>query len=530
MRADDPRFSRRGFLAGLAGVSAGAIIGRAPAVAHAAEAAGGQHGVPLRGMYLTSKNRLAEGRFGAMFKRLPAFAPPDGLLVDLANTMVEPVVPDPELDATLHLNTSQRLFAGFTFIGQFIDHDITLDNTPLELQQADPDATVNFRTPRYDLDSVYGRGPVNEPQFYDPADPAKLLVVERNANGVEDMPRDSNGKAIVPEPRNDENLILVQLHKAVAKFHNAIVDYARVQGMRHEWVFETARRLTRWHYQWAVIHDFLPRFVGDGLVGTTGTVYREVAGKPPVINLNYYKPTNKDGRPFMPVEFAVAAYRFGHTLIRPVYIVSQESFDRGGVPIFGPDGEFNLNGGRPIPSDLVMVWKNILPDLGSEARKPRKLDTKLSPPLADLPGSVVPLTDMTRHLAVRNTLRGKHVGLPSGQQVARAMRANVLSNAKLGLSNDPGWGGEAPLWFYILKEAELPPPDGYNGERLGPVGGRIVAEVLVGLLQRDPNSYLYLDPAWKPGPPIATTTGQFTFADLLKFAGATGEPALPASS
>jgi hypothetical protein len=101
------------------------------------------------------------------------------------------------------------------------------------------------------------------------------------------------------------------------------------------------------------------------------------------------------------------------------------------------------------------------------------------------------------HLAVRNTLRGKHVGLPSGQQVARAMRVNVVSNAALGLSSDPGWAGEAPLWFYILKEAELPP---YNAERLGPVGGRIVAEVLVGLLQRDPNSSLYLDPAWNPAP------------------------------
>jgi hypothetical protein len=177
-----------------------------------------------------------------------------------------------------HLNTSPRLFAGFTFIGQFIDHDITFDNTPLALQQADPDATVNFRTPRYDLDSVYGRGPANEPQFYDAADRDKLLVTT-NVNGVEDMPRDSSGRAILPEARNDENLIIIQLHKAVAKFHNQIVDYARAQGIRREWVFETARRLTRWHYQWAVIHDFLPRFVGDELVGPTGTVYKEVAGR-----------------------------------------------------------------------------------------------------------------------------------------------------------------------------------------------------------------------------------------------------------
>jgi hypothetical protein len=377
---------------------------------------------------------------------------------------------------------------------------------------------VNFRTPRYDLDSVYGKGPASEPQFYDPADPAKLLVTT-NINGVEDMPRDGSGHAIIPELRNDENLIIVQLHKAVAKFHNRIVDYARDQGIRPEWVFETARRLTRWHYQWAVIHDFLPRFVGEGLV-PNGTVYKEVAGKPPVINLSYYKPTNREGRPFMPIEFAVAAYRFGHSIIRPAYILNEGTSN--GVPIFGPDGGFNLNGGRPIPADLVIKWRNILPNLGDPGgRKPRKIDTKLSLPLTNLPASVVPPPDPTVHLAIRNTLRGKRVGLPSGQQVARAMRANVLSNATLGLDSDPGWGGEAPLWYYILKEAELAP---YNAERLGPVGGRIMAETLVGLLQRDPNSYLYLDAAWKPAPPIAPMTGKFEFTDLLKYAGATGDP------
>jgi hypothetical protein len=509
----DRRFGRRGFLAGAAALSAGAVVGQPMDAAQAATAGDGLHGVELRGMYLTSKDRLAEGRFGTMFKKLPAFAPRDDLLDSLARTMVEDqTIPDAD-----NLNTSPVLFAGFTFIGQFIDHDITFDNTPLDLQLADPDARVNFRTPRYDLDSLYGRGPTDEPQFYDPADRDKLLVTT-NVNGVEDMPRNSSGQAIIPEHRNDENLIVVQLHKAVAKFHNRIVDYARAQGIRREWVFETARRLTRWHYQWAVIHDFLPRFVGATLVGPTGTVYKEVAGKSPVITLNYYRPTNRDGRPFMPVEFAVAAYRFGHSIIRPFYVINQASLDRGGVPVFGPDGDFNLNGGRPIPADLVMEWKNILPvDPTFPARKPRKIDTKLSLPLTNLPGSVVPPPDPTVHLAVRNTLRGKRVGLPSGQQVASAMRANVLSNAALGLSNDPGWAGEAPLWFYILKEAEMPP---YNTERLGAVGSRIVAEVLVGLLQRDPNSYLYLDAAWKPAPPIAPTTGQFGFVDLLRYAGA----------
>jgi hypothetical protein len=504
-------FSRRGFLGGAAALSAGALVGRQAGVAHAEVGGSGLHGAELRGIFLTSKDRLAEGRFGLMFKRLPAYAPSDDLLTGLAQTMVEPDTSDS------FLNTSPRLFAGFTFIGQFIDHDITLDTTPLALQQEDPDATVNFRTARYDLDVLYGRGPVDDPQFYGPADRDKLRL-ETNVNGVLDLGRDGDGRAIIPDRRNDENLIITQFHKAVAQFHNKIVDYARAQGIRPEWVFETARRLTRWHYQWAVIHDFLPRFIQtpglDELVGPNGTVYKEVAGKPPVINLNYYKPTNRDDRPFMPVEFAVAAYRFGHSLIRPFYVLNSS----GVVDVFGPAGGRNLNGGRPIPSDLVIEWKNILPvDPTFPARPPRKIDTKLSIPLANLPGSAVPPPDPTKHLAVRNTLRGKHVGLPSGQQVARAMRVNVLSNVTLGMTNDPGWGGEAPLWFYILKEAELPP---YNAQRLGPVGGRIMAETLVGLLQRDPNSYLYLNAAWKPAPPIAPTTGQFTFVDLLKFAGA----------
>ncbi len=505
----DRRFGRRKFLAGAAAtVGAGAVVGQGAGAAQAAPAADGLHGVQLRGMYLTSKNRLAEGRFGAMFKNLPAFAPRDDLLDTLAKSMVEPDTSDG------FLATGPRLFAGYTFIGQFIDHDITFDNTPLDQQVADPDATTNFRTPRYDLDSVYGRGPTAEPQFYEP-DRIKLLL-PTNVNGVLDLPRDSAGQAIIPEHRNDENLIVAQFHKAVIQFHNTIVDHLRTQGVRSEWLFESARRLTRWHYQWAVTHDFLPRFVGDGLVGPSGTVYKEVAGKAPVINLAYYKPTNRTGRPFMPVEFAVAAYRFGHSLIRPFYVIN----DTGTVDVFGSglDGRRNLNGGRPIPADLVIDWKNILPvDPAFPARKPRKIDTKLSIPLGNLPGSVVPPPDPQVNLAVRNTIRGKHVGLPSGQQVARAMRAQVLSNATLGLSTDPGWGGEAPLWYYILKEAELPP---YNGEQLGPVGGRIMAEVLVGLLQRDPNSYLYLDAAWKPAPPIAPTTGSFGFVDLLKFAGA----------
>ena len=192
--------------------------------------------------------------------------------------------------------------------------------------------------------------------------------------------------------------------------------------------------------------------IGDDARRYDGTVYKEVAGKPPVINLSYYKPTNKDGRPFMPVEFAVAAYRFGHSLIRPFYVLNDSGSRR-----------HLRTGRRPQPqwrpTHTVRLGHGVEEHPSGHpnfpARKPRKIDTKLSIPLSALPGSAVPPPDPTINLAVRNTLRGKSVGLPSGQQVAKAMRITALSNSTLGLSNDSGWGGEAPLWYYILKEAEL---------------------------------------------------------------------------
>ena len=386
-------------------------------------------------------------------------------------------------------HTGPHLFAGFTFIGQFIDHDITLDNTPLELQQADPDATVNFRTPRYDLDSVYGRGPAHEPQFYDPADRDKLLVTP-NVNGVEDMARDGNGRAIIPEPRNDENLIIVQLHKAVAKFHNRIVDYARAQGIRREWVFETARRLTRWHYQWAVIHDFLPRFVGDGLVGPNGTVYKEVAGKPPVINLNYYRPTNRDGRPFMPVEFAVAAYRFGHSIIRPFYVINQR-LGRAASPVFGPAAASTSTVAARSRPTWSSSGRTSFPSIrtsrpASRARSTRSCRSR-SPAF---PGRSSRLR--TRRSTWPYATRSAE-STSAYHRVSRSRRRCAPPSCptrRSGSATIRGGAARRRCGSTSCKEAELPP---YNGERLGPVGGRIMAEVLVGLLQRDPNSYLYLD-------------------------------------
>ena len=180
-------------------------------------------------------------------------------------------------------------------------------------------------------------------------------------------------------------------------------------------MFDRAR-LTRWHYQWAVIHDFLPRFVGDELVGTSGTVYKEVAGKSPVINLSYYKPTNKGPAVHAGRVRRVAAYRFGHSLIRPFYVIN----DSGVVDVFGSEGAVTSTAAGPYRSTWSIDWKNILPDLGNpDARKPRKIDTKLSIPLSNLPGSAVPLPDPTINLAVRNTAGARKSACHRGSRSRR---------------------------------------------------------------------------------------------------------------
>src|ERR687893_267698 len=399
------------------------------------------HGSKLRGLDLPTKHRDAEGRFGLMFKRLPAFTPPDELLTTLGITMHEDPGTDFDDNDRLNDNASPLLTSGFTFLGQFIDHDLTFDTTPLPDQQVDPDAVTNFRSARYDLDSLYGRGPVEDPHLYDPADPAKLLSVV-NANGVEDVPRQPDGRALIADPRNDQHLIICQLHLAMMQFHNRLVDLVREQGGAADQVFAEARRLARWYYQWVVIHDFLPRIVGQALLDQ---LLDERSGKPPKVKLAFYKPKNPH-HPMLPVEFAVAAYRFGHSITRPRYTI-KDGVSK--VPLFeAVPSENNLNGGRPIPARLQIDWSKLF---GAGARPVRKIDAKLAAPLFILPTAILPEQDTPQTLlSVRNLLRGKRLGLPSGQQVAQAMGIAPLANADLGLSA-AGWQGEAPLWYYILK-------------------------------------------------------------------------------
>jgi hypothetical protein len=207
------------------------------------------------------------------------------------------------------------------------------------------------------------------------------------------------------------------------------------------------------------------------------------------------------------------------------------------IPLFSQTGQEkqSLNGFRVLPSDWGVQWKFFLPGIhGSDPtgadhlpQPSYKLDAVLSHPLGALtnttaePEMLVAGFDpsIAQVLAVRNLLRGLRMGLPSGQDVARTMGIEPLSDEELlgGLALDEetkkDLEGHAPLWFYVLKEAEKRAESAH----LGPVGGRIVAEVLVGLLAADPLSYLSVQPNWHPTLPAANV-GTFTLSDLVNIA------------
>ena len=453
--------------------------------------------------------RDKEGRFGLMFRQLDAFAPDESLLSQLAQTMLDPsqrADPHPELD-------NLDIPSGYTFLGQFLDHDITRDTTPLDKAGQDPHALTNFRSPCFDLDSVYGGGPQARPELYDPHDRDKLLVTGQDDPSVpDDLPRDGQGSALIGDPRNDENLIVCQVHVGFLKFHNAMVDHVRAHDGGGN-AFAKARQLAQFHYQWMVVHDFLPRFVGQDVVDE---LLEERDGQPTKVKLDFYKPRNPN-RPFMPLEHSVAAYRFGHSIIRPGYVLN----DQGGGAFFGdPASDADLHGGRPIPANRAIQFAKFfeMPGANPPVNHTRLIDTRLSSGLFHLPvPQVVPPEPAPPlvSLAERNLLRAKRLGLPAGQDVARGMGFRPLSNNDLGLA-DARWGGKAPLWYYVLKEAELQ----QGGKRLGQVGARIVAEVFLGLLDADHNSYLHQPGGFELVQQPGVIPGRYTIGDLLRFAGA----------
>jgi len=572
---------------------------------------GGGHG-SIRGADSPNSSSQFEGLFGRMFRTLPAADFPELDLLALARAMTaEPEVVteaqgNPERDTNGHLipkatPESERddeenfgIPAGYTYLGQFIDHDISFDPASSLQRQNDPEALIDYRTPRLDLDNIYGRGPADQPYMFEDdgihfrmGDP---LTRNRKPSKARDLPR-INGRAIIGDKRNDENVIVSQLQGVFLRFHNVVADRLKSTSAS----FEDIQQVVRWHYQWVVLHDFLPKIVGEDMLYSVLPHLRDKSSiydtKPEV---HFFQWKND---PFMPIEFAAAAYRFGHSMVRPIYRLNTELGDNAtqdqkerGVAgrqfIFGARGDESLNGFREFHRTWGIDWQLFFEfgnrkldaqrNSGSGRIQPAyKIDSSLVNPLAFLPEFSVPAAGGNFQedkdgnpktkpheiavLALRNLLRGLRMGLPSGQTVARHMDIEPIPDSELkvgkanvdGLKDNPSildissaFTDNAPLWFYILAEAQhqwASKAKRNRGNktaknsvpvRLGPMGGRIVTEVLVGLILGDRFSFLSQWPGWNPFlkdlknvAPFATELKQerFGIAELITLANLGGD-------
>jgi Animal haem peroxidase len=507
----------------------------------------GTHGAFPRGLLSTSTSRLAQGSFGRMFRALPAaqFGSSDSdtenHLKELARRMS--TAPDPPKDDPD--DEESGIPALYTYFGQFIDHDITFDPASSLQKQNDPNALIDFRTPALDLDNLYGRGPDDQPYLYtEPPDHkgAKRFLLGNAVFGgttdAWDLPRNNADpqRALIGDPRNDENAIVSQLHGLFLRFHN------RIAHDDHSLTFEEVQQSVRFHYQYVVVNDFLKKIVSKKVLENL-----KVNGHYDRDKLKFFRWQND---PFMPVEFSVAAYRLGHSMVRPGYRLNDDIL----LPIFPTSGSDEaLFGFREMHKNWGIDWARFIDTEtrnydGDEADKKRrlqfayKIDTALAHPLHNLATVVA---DFPHSLAHRNLLRGWRLGLPSGQAVARAMgieEPDRLTEAEIQVRL-PGVTGvrepiaevnkvfkeNCPLWVYILAEAvknheseliDVTETDKHlDTPKLGPVGGRIVAEVILGLMFGDPNSLLRLDPLWRPKEPQKLPgKADFALKDFVKYA------------
>lgn len=489
-----------------------------------------RHQTPDEPTRSPSQASATSGRYRKMFPCLPEWQGEGGDTLQYLETLSS--AQDFFYSGTKDQN--DKIKAGYTYLAQFITHDLTFDTTSVADRQADPDFIQNYRTPALDLDSMYGQGPMMHPYRYEPDGATFVLVPIKSTIGDDtvfwDLPR-FRGQALIADPRNDENVLVSQLLVAFMMLHNKFVRDCPVEYTSQQ-RFAEARRQTIWHFQYVIIHDYLEL-------------------------LKTFKPLPEERRkqvfcgetPFIPVEFAGAAFRFGHSQINAIYNFNLHFVDpRMRMPVGGkgllPDPRRTANRWffvdwspffeKSLPLDQTLVEKlrdedPVLfdADLLEKEKKLRILSRKISPRLVDNLKDLAQHGETTFDLAKADLRRGWYYRLPSGQGVAEELGIPVLSTKdwdelKLFFKKFPddrldpeSFKRHTPLWYYILAEAWALE----SGERLGPVGWHIVSETIRGLILADKDSFLNACEPWSPAPEHRNAEGKFTMVELLKLAG-----------
>lgn len=447
--------------------------------------------------------------------------------------------------------------AGFTYLGQFIDHDLTMDKTAAALGE---NVTINQllqgRSPALDLDCMYGRGPddADDARFYSDGIRIKMGTTAAApfppGDGGTNVPRDgfdlprvgqgstklARRAALIPDHRNDENLIVAQTHLAMIRFHNRVVNHIAPTTPSAD-LFKRARELVVKHYQWMIKTDFLPRIVDPAIVQDVFTNGRKF----------FEKDATPEHMPTMPIEFSVAAYRLGHSMIRGAYQWNRVFKSGGPGPvaslellftfsgtsgILSPDGNLNdreSGSFERLPTNWIADFRRLYDfkevGRGADLTPPegapnvtKKIDTQLVDPLKTLPfgsfGGSAATPAIELNLAFRNLQRANMVELASGQQMAALLEVAPLTSAQLSKGLPVALKDAAtntPLWYYILREAEL------NNGRLTGVGGRIAAETFHRAMEGSEHS-IVRDPAFRPTALVTNPGDRFNMTDLLLFA------------
>lgn len=464
---------------------------------------------PVACSHARAMQAAPKGHYSRLFPKpaKPIVAEDEEKLIELGNAMRYEV----EREGTL----TPRV--GYTYFGQFLGHDLTHDPTPLAGPYSDPEETPNFRTASFDLDHVYGGGPEKSPYLYEGETGAETFKIGATTptGYLRDVPV-RHGRVLIgdlEDTRNLDNLLLRQLHVLFLKFHNEAIRQletnealiAATQSLGASTRFERARRLVCWHYQWIIRHDFLPRILHTD-----------------VWNHQQRRAARKNGSSYsIPIEFSLAAFRFGHSMVRNAYRLNcrQKRVLIGELMALGQKAS-------PIPDDYLVEWGTFLDGLPTSGPPASSsfIDTSISRAMHGLSPGTIQLANSLEppnpaNLPVRTLLRGARAQLPSGQEVADALlsQGRINSGDRLTseeLSSDTcdhsgsvlrkgGLAQNTPLFYYLLKEAELKA----EGLTLGPIGSHIVSEVIQGALEADRDSYLsVVGPKWEL-PPWQFPTG-----------------------